>query len=87
MLTKDDLDSFERSAEPVRRPDSAGVLEWERIAAFERTAEPYRSLLRSARLLLMAGRRIGPDLETELRAGARALVRARERLGCVERKR
>ena len=81
MLTLEDLTTFAQSAEPLRPTRAVTAGQLDRIATFEHAAAPYRTLLRSARNLLEGGRTIGPDLEKELRDGARALGRARRRLG------
>ncbi len=84
MLTLDDLDALGRSAEPVGVSEDAGTLHADRIATFEGAAGPYRSLVRSARLLLLAGRSIGPELEQQLRKGAYGLWRIRQTLGLAD---
>lgn len=83
-MTLDDLDALGRSAEPVGASLDTGALQAERIATFEGAAGPYRTLLRSACLLLLAGRSIGPELEQELRQGAYALWRIRRTLGAAD---
>jgi hypothetical protein len=84
VLTLDDLEALGRSAEPVGASFETGTLQAEWIATFEGAAGPYRTLLRSARLLLLVGRSIGPELELELRRGANALWRIRQTLGAAE---
>lgn len=87
MLTLEDLNTLQQSAEPVSPSSEAGTKQIDRIASFERAAGPYRTLLRSARQLLVAGRSIGPELEKELRQGSRALWRTRQRLDVAARNR
>lgn len=87
MLTLDELTTFERTAAPVQPSAATKAGDLDPIATFERAAGPYRTLLRSARNLLRDGRTIGPDLENELREGARALGRARRRLGMLDSER
>lgn len=81
MLTLDELDELERCAAPCQRSTSSGERQARGIATFEHAASPYRKLVRSARRLLVQGRCITPELERELRHGARLLALARRKLG------
>lgn len=81
MLTLDQLDQLARAADPIVASPGTGARRLESIGTFERAATPYRMLVRSARLIVVGGQQIGPELEQELRRGALALARVRERLG------
>ncbi len=81
MLTLDQLDQLARAADPIVASPGTGAQRLRAIGTFERVATPYRMRVRSARLIVVGGQQIGPELERELRRGALALARVRERLG------
>lgn len=81
VLTLNELEALARCADPLRTSGPASAQQLARIATFERVAAPFRTLVASARRLIAAGQRIGPELEKELRHAAHGLARARKRAG------